>query len=120
MALPEPTNAPDLMFPDIFEQAAIILSPLDPLTPARAFESYPLTVDISTVDPAYALAGLVPPLELIIAAPSGRTTIRELPTVPRSVMLQADAGGDWLVTLREISHSRWYGNATVAVDGPAS
>ena len=113
-----PSTAAEEIFPDTFRAQAFALVPTDALTVPRAFEPIPLQIALMS---AYVNDGLVPPLELIVAAPNGRHTLTELATVPLAVLVTPDAGGTWRVTLRELSHNRWWGSIDIAVTGdPAS
>lgn len=109
-----PTNAADEMFPDSFGAEALTLAPFDTDAQARAFEPYPLTVELASL---YQENGLSAPFELVVAAPSGRHDVVELAELPLAVMLRAQEGGTHRVTLREIGHNRWWGSTTIDVDG---
>lgn len=109
-----PPTAADEIFPDTFRAAAFDLIPLDATGVLRAFEPVVLSVAVRA---AYLEAGLVPPLELIVAAPSGQHDVRELPDVPLAVIVTPTEGGPHRVTLREVAHNQWYGQATVTIEG---
>lgn len=120
--MPYPTNTrpsspSDELFPDSFSACAFDLIPLDVTTQPRAFEPVVLSVAMRT---AYVEAGLVPPVELILAAPSGRHELRELAELPLAVIFYPDEGGRWRVTLRELAHNQWWGQADVVVAGGPS
>ncbi len=113
-----PSTAAEELFPDLFRAEALDLIPLDVLTAPRVFEPVALQLALRS---AFVDAGLVPPLELILAAPNGRHTVRELATVPLAVLFSPDAGGIWRATVREIAHNRWWGSTDISVVGePAS
>lgn len=111
-----PSNVAEELFPDTFGGEALDLVPLDATATAKAFEPYALTVALRARAP-YAAAGLIPPLELIIAAPSGRHERRELTEVPLAVVITPTEGGMHRVTLREVAHNRWWGGTSIDVDG---
>lgn len=113
-----PSTAAEEIFGDTFRVEALDLIPLDAITPPRAFEPVALQVAVRS---AYLADGLVPPLELIVAAPNGRHIVRELVGVPLAVLFTPDTGGVWRATVREVAHNRWWGSADVTVIGePAS
>lgn len=91
----------------------IALSPADPLTPARAFAPFSVTVDYALCAPE----GVVLPLEMIVTSPtkSKRTLFRRL--APTELTIHPDEGGPWIVVLREDAHNRWWGRLAIDVDG---
>lgn len=113
-----PSTAAEEIFGDTFRAEALDLVPLDAVAVPRAFDAVALEVSLRS---AYLQDGLVPPLELIVAAPNGRHVVRELTAVPLAVLFTPDAGGTWRATLREVAHNRWWGTTDVLVTGePAS
>lgn len=112
-----PPNAIEEIFPDSFRAQAFDLTLTDPLAVPRLFEPVPLAVSLRT---SYVDAGLVPPLALVIASPRGVHEARELDEVPLAVVFYPDSGGRWLITLREVAHNQWWGQAAVAVPGGPS
>lgn len=109
-----PPTPADEIFPDTFRAEAFDLIPLDATGVRRAFEPVVLSVAMRA---AYLEVGLVPPLELIVATPSGQHEVRELPDVPLAVIVTPTEGGPHRVTLREVAHNQWYGVATVTIEG---
>jgi hypothetical protein len=114
--VPVPSNPADEIFPDTFQAEAFDLVPFDALVVRRAFEPVVLSVAMRS---AYVDDGLVPPLEMILAAPSGRHEARELSELPLAVVFTPDEGGVYRVTLREMAHNQWWGSTTVTVEGEA-
>ena len=120
MPLPtlSPSTAAEELFGDFFRAEAIDLVQLDVLAPPRAFEPIALQVLVSS---RYLADGLVPPLELILAAPNGQHLVRELAQLPLAVLFTPTSGGTWRATLREVAHNRWWGSIDIDVIGePAS
>lgn len=112
-----PANAVEEMFPDDFGAEALTLSPLDVETTPRAFEPYPISVAIKSSPTSFAKVGLMPPLEVIVAAPSGRHERRELTGLPFAVVVTPFEAGSHRVTVREISHNRWWGGVDIVAEG---
>lgn len=112
-----PPNAADELFPDSFRAEAFDLIPVDALGTPRAFEPVAFSLALRT---SYVDAGLVPPVELITVSPSGVHERRELADIPIAVVVYPDTGGDWMITLREISHNQWWGRASFTVAGDPS
>ena len=112
-----PATGAEEMFPDTFQAEVIDIAPLDVTATARAFEAYPFTVAVKTSPKTYVDAGLVPPLELILASPSGAHYAQELAEVPIAVAVTPTEAGRHRVTVREIAHNRWWGGLTFDVDG---
>lgn len=109
-----PSNTAAECFPDDFGTEQIDLVPIDIETLPYAFQPFPLTV---TLRSAKLKIGLVPPLEMIVAAPSGKHTSRVLDDIPLVVAFVPGEGGPHFVTLREQVHNRWHGSITVDVIG---
>lgn len=112
-----PATGAEELFPDSFAAEAIDIAPLDVTLRPRAFEAYPFTVAVKTSPRSYVDAGLVPPLELILAGPSGQHVARELADVPIAVAVTPFEAGRHRVTVREIAHNRWWGGADFDADG---
>jgi hypothetical protein len=112
-----PATGAEEMFPDTFGAEALDIAPLDAEAVPRAFESYPLTVAIKASPTSFAAVGLVPPFELILAAPSGAHVAQELAEVPIAVAVTPTEAGRHRVTVREIAHNRWWGGCDVDVAG---
>lgn len=113
-----PSTPAEEIFPDRFRSQAFDLVLADALSPAQAFEQVAL---LPALRSAFVDDGLVAPLELIVAEPNGRHTIREISATPVAVLFVPTYGGTWRVTLREQAHMRWWGNVDVSVIGePAS
>lgn len=111
-----PSNTAEELWPDTFGAEALDIAPFDVTARARAFEPYPLVVTLRPTKP-FTIAGLVPPLELIVAAPSGRHERTELVEVPIALVVIPSEGGTHRITVREIAHNRWYGTTEIDVDG---
>jgi hypothetical protein len=109
-----PANAADELFPDNFRANALDLKPVDALGTPRAFEPVAYEVVLRS---AYLDAGLVPPLELIVAAPNGVHEARELAELPLAVVYTPLGGGRHTLTLRELAHNQWWGQVFVDVEG---
>lgn len=119
MPVPSSTaaNAAEEMFPDDFRAEALDVLPFDVTVRATAFEPYALTVGLRS---AFLDRGLIAPLELIVVDPEGSATVKEVGHVPFALAFVPQVGGDHRVTVREIAHMRWWGGATVTVDGEAN
>lgn len=113
---PVASNTAEELWPDTFGAEALDIDPLDITARARAFEPYPLTVTLRQTKP-FVTAGLVPPLELVVAAPSGRHERTELVEIPIALVVIFNEGGTHRITVREIAHNRWYGTTEVDVVG---
>jgi hypothetical protein len=109
-----PSNPAAELFQDSFQAEALDLVPQNALERIRAFEPVTLAVQVRT---AYINEGLVPPFDLIVVAPDGRHTRREIVDLPLAVIFTPDQGGEHTVTLREQVHNRWFGTTSVDVLG---
>lgn len=114
-----PSNTAEELWPDTFGAEALDIEPLDITQRPRAFDPYPLTVTLRQTRP-FITAGLIPPLELIVAAPSGEHKRTELVEIPIALVVIPSEGGVHRITVREIAHNRWYGTTEVDVDGEPS
>jgi len=112
-----PASAVDEMFPADVGAEALELAPLDVTAVPRAFEPYALTVAIKTSPASYVRAGIVAPIEVIVAAPSGRHERQELTGLPVAVVVTPIEAGTHRVPVREISHPRWWGGINVVAEG---
>jgi hypothetical protein len=115
----DPSNAAAEFWPDTFGAEALDLVPLDPTARPRAYDLYPLLVVLRPTKP-FSTAGLMPPLEVIVAAPSGRHERTELVEVPIALVVTPSEGGVHRITVREIAHNRWHGTTEISADGEAA
>lgn len=111
-----PTAAVEI-FDDDFQAEVIDLVRLDATEIVQAFESVVFSLAIRS---QYIDRGLVPPLELVIAAPSGRHERREIADIPIALVHHPDEAGEYRYTLREQAHNRWWGSTTITVKGQPS
>lgn len=117
MANLAPPNAAAEIFDDDFGAEALDLVPLDPTGIPRAFDPVVFTVAVRST---YTDRGLVPPLEFVIASPSGRHEAREIAELPIALVHTPTEGGEHRYTLREVAHNRWWGSTSVDVRGEPS
>lgn len=111
-----PTAAVEI-FDDDFQAEALDLIPLDATEAPRAFEPVVFSIAVRS---QYIDRGLVPPLELVIAAPSGRHERRMIADLPIAIVHHPDEAGEYRYTLREEAHNRWWGSTTITVKGQPS
>lgn len=109
-----PSNTAQELFPDSFGAKVINLIPFDPTQRARAFDPYPLTLSVRS---PHDVVGLIPPLEVIVASPSGLHERQELTEIPIAISVIPSEGGRHRVTVREVAHNRWYGATVIDAEG---
>lgn len=111
-----PTAAVEI-FDDDFQAETFDLVRLDATAQPSAFEPVVFSLEMRS---QYIDRGLVPPFELVIAAPSGRHERREIAEVPIALVHIPDEAGEYRYTLREQAHNRWWGTTTISVKGQPS
>ncbi len=90
---------------------------LSPDTPnPKAFSPVQLDIDYGDADPE---GGIVLPLELIVSAPSPANFRRDIirRSLPSSIIIKPQEGGEHLVILRECGHNKFVGIFILAVAG---
>ena len=111
-----PSNTPQELWPDTFAAEALDIYPLDYTQHPRAFDPFPLVVKLRQTKP-FIVSGLIPPVEVVIAAPSGEHQRTELVEVPVALVIIFGGGGTYRITVREIAHNRWFGTTEITVEG---
>jgi hypothetical protein len=102
-----------------FVGARSLLLQVTDLAPARAFSPVQLSVAIDPIAVEAASAGLIPPIELTITAPSRSGFFRHVyrRAAPRLITFTPREGGEHLVRLREVGHNLVWGALVVSVAG---
>lgn len=106
----------DELSPREYGEDRIVLSLSLPTIKPRVFVPVVIEVDASACDPE----GLVLPIELIVAGPSGKATERRQvfrTRLPSEITFTPVEGGSILVLLRELFHNRWWGKLVLPVVG---
>lgn len=106
----------DEISPDFIGEDRIKLS-LSELTPApRAFSPVQIDVDYSDADD---IGGIVRPLELTVTAPTPANFRRRIirKSLPSSIIIKPQEGGEHLVVLKECGHNKAVGIFVLDVAG---
>lgn len=111
-------NAIDELSPTYVGEKRIKLQlAVDSLNP-RAMSAISIDVDYSACEPE----GLVPPLELLITAPTPSDFKRVMfnRTAPSLLTFKPREGGRYVVRFGEVGHNRWFGYIEITVAGESA